>query len=175
MNRLSVRKFGLTSLLERNDRRRFKYYYNNRFGYKRHWDFRGYYYLDEIDKIVPLDDKAPRSHTIDADWRIRNKWPQMPQGKWEMNEDKKRRLVEYPEIHPALDSRVPQFSFVDGRIPEPPRETQIDAEKNRILVRQIVEMMKELKNEKKSHEENDSSAASFQPKLSQKGERPPPV
>ena len=91
MNRISVRKFGLTSLLERNDRRRFKvsfsclrfilifiqYYYNNRFGYKRHWDFRGYYYLDEIDKIVPLDEKAPRSHKIDADWRIRNKWPQV--------------------------------------------------------------------------------------------------
>ena len=54
-----------------------QYYYNNRFGYKRHWDFRGYYYLDEIDKIVPLDEKAPRSHRIDADWRIRNKWPQV--------------------------------------------------------------------------------------------------
>ena len=56
---------------------------------------------------------------------------QMPQGKWEMNEDKKRRLIEYPEIHPALDSRVPQFSFVDGRIPEPPSKNFIKKIKER--------------------------------------------
>ena len=70
----------------------------------------------------------------------------MPQGKWEMNEDKKQRLIEFPEIHPALDSRVPQFSFIDGRTPQTPSKPfpiqtvhiKLDKEKLKLTRKRIV-------------------------------------
>jgi len=53
---------------------------------------------------------------------------QAPCRKWEMTKAKKQRLIDQPEFHPALDSRVPQFKFSDGTSPATPRKT--DAEFN---------------------------------------------
>ena len=117
-----------------------------------------------------------------------------------MTSEKKRRLVDLPEFHPALDSRVPQFRFADGTPqPTPSKSTfewksgvnfeyvskyfsddaQIEAEKNRILVRQIVEMYKHLDlndtNLKETRKQEKAKLIQSQPAFKEKGSVPPPL
>mgnify|MGYP000281157301 CR=1 FL=1 len=79
MNQISaqIRRLSISTHLAKNDRRRFKYYYNNRFGYKRHFQFRGAYYLTEIDRNIPYKDKVTSNIQVGNQWRIRNKFPQV--------------------------------------------------------------------------------------------------
>jgi hypothetical protein len=80
MNQLCVqiRRFSISPNLMKNDRRRFKNYYNNRFGYKRKFELRGHYYDSEIDNKIPYKDKITSNITVDNQWRISNKTPQVP-------------------------------------------------------------------------------------------------
>ena len=41
-----------------------------------------------------------------------------------MTKAKKQRLIDQPEFHPALDSRVPEFQFSDGTDVPTPRESR---------------------------------------------------
>lgn len=96
-----------------------------------------------------------------------------------MTKSKKQRLIDFPEHHPALDSRVPQFRFADGTAEPTSRAALEDTEQNQILVRQLVDMFDHLKtqatNEKITRQEHKESKELREPMFKEKGTIPPPL
>jgi len=146
-SKLPIRRLSTTINVFKNDRRTWKPYYNNRHGWQRSFEKYRSYYVREHDHKQILGAQM-EAHGVDLDWRIRNKCPSAPAGKWELWNDEKRRVQYQPEYHPALENSVPDFSFADGTPQEKSREVLIAEEKNRMMVKQIVKMYSNIEKSK---------------------------
>ena len=90
--------------------------------------------------------------------------------KWELYAEKKERLINQPELHPALGHNTPNYSNADGS-PAPTEskvhtyqqaditllgDCLIDDELNQALIRQIIDMYAALDNSKEVLDENET-------------------
>ena len=76
------------------------------------------YYEKETDRHV--QGAQLTTPGLDRDHRVRHAIYQAP-NKWESFAEKKERLINQPELHPALDHHTPDYSFASGQPAAPSR------------------------------------------------------
>ena len=135
MNRI-CRALSTTATSQANGgriRRTWKPYYNNRHGYQRGKFKKGFFFrnLENLgfEKYRVYYEKETDRHVqgaqlttpgLDRDHRVRHAIYQAP-NKWESFAEKKERLINQPELHPALDHHTPDYSFASGQPAAPSR------------------------------------------------------